>query len=103
MTKDERALAKTLAAYDKVELHKHNSLNGHNYWKVKVDGRALNCIKISTVERMEQRVGLITGTYSLKYLNVSQLKANLFDWETRKENRKTKPAKKQIVNSENIF
>lgn len=87
MTKDERELARKLNEFDKVELHWWKSINGHTYYKVKVDGRALCAVKVSTVERMEKRVGLVDGRHALKSLNVSQLKANLLDWQNKFDER----------------
>lgn len=85
----ERNLAKSLSNLqdEVVELHKHVNLDGIKRWKLKTkDGRPLNCINQSLLDKMEGRIGLITGQHSLKFLNVAQLKANLFDWETRKAN-----------------
>jgi hypothetical protein len=87
MTKDERELARKLNEFDEVELHWWRSLNGKTYYKVKSNGRALMAVKMSTVQRMEQRVGLVTGKHALKSLNVSQLKANLFDWQIKKDSK----------------
>lgn len=106
MTKDERKLAKDLNDYDSVELHKYSSVNGHSYYKVKVSGRALNLVKCSTVERMEQRIDLVKGEHSLKILNVSQLKANLLDWQIRQDELKDKklnPKPKRTVKNTSII
>lgn len=91
MTKDERALAKGLSEYITVELHKHINLDGKKRWKVKTqDGKPLMCITNTLFNRMEQRIGLIRGENSFMTLDCVQLKANLFDWETRKHNRSNK-------------
>lgn len=87
MTKDERELARKLNEFDAVELHWWKSLNGKTYYKVKFNGRALMAVKMSTVQRMEKRVGLVSGKHALKSLNVAKLKANLFDWQTNLDKR----------------
>lgn len=87
MTKDERSLAKQLMPYQSVELHKYKSVNGHIYYKVKADGKALNLVKRTTVDRMDLRGNLITGNHPLRTLNVTQLKANLLDWQAKQDNK----------------
>jgi hypothetical protein len=94
MTKDERELARKLNAYDAVQLHHYKSVNGKEYYKVKHDGKPLNLVKKSTVERMERRVGLVDGKHALKTLNVAQLKANLLDWQTKFDERMQKRTNK---------
>lgn len=105
MTAAERKLANDLKNYDTVELHKYQSVNGHHYYKCKKDGRPLLLVRCSVFDRMERRVGLITGKNSLYTLNVEQLKANLLDWQTKQDAPKPvkKPRKARIVNDENIF
>lgn len=102
MTKEERKLANDLAGFSTVELHKHTSLNGKNYWKVKHDGRALMCITYTLCTRMGQR-GYIGGDNSLRTLNVLALRAALLDWQAKKDKRATRKPRKVKVNPENIF
>lgn len=102
MTKEERKLAEDLAAYPTVELHYWKSLNGKIYWKCKADGRPLRAITGSLFTIMERR-GFITGSNSLRTLNVTSLRANLFDWQLRKEKRDNRKPRKSKVEPENIF
>lgn len=107
MTKEERKLAEDLAEFLTVELHRHVSVNGKKYWKCKKDGRALRCITYSLCDVLDRR-GLLQGNNSLKLLDVYALRANLFDWQTRKskrENRKPRVKKDNDFDNvpENIF
>lgn len=102
MTKEERKLATDLSNFETVELHRWQSLNGKRYWKVKINGRALRAITMSLFERLETR-GYIKGENSLRTLNVTALRAALFDWQVRKDKRDNRKPRKSKVNPENIF
>lgn len=103
MTKQERNLAEDLAEFLTVELHRHVSVNGKKYWKCKKDGRTLRCVTYSLFDTLDKR-GLISGENSFRVLNVYALRANLFDWQTRKSKRENrKPRVKKINIPENLF
>lgn len=93
MTAQERKLAKDLADYAQVELHRHVSLNGKRYWKVKHDNRPLMCLTFTLVDKMEKR-GWVKGEHSLKSLNVSSLRAAALDWQVRKDKRDNRKPRK---------
>lgn len=100
MTKEERKLAEDLAGFLTVELHRHVSVNGKKYWKCKSDGRALRCVTYSLFDTLDKR-GLISGENSFRILNVYALRANLFDWQTRKTKRENR--KPRNIKPENLF
>lgn len=89
MTQAERKLANDLKDFERVELHRHISINGKKYWKVKHDERALMCLTYTLFNKLESR-GHVTGDNSLRSLNVIALRAALLDWQLRKDKRKTK-------------
>lgn len=93
MTAQERKLANDLAPYEAVELHKNISVNGKRYWKVKHNGSAMMQLTLSMVEGMERK-GWVTGSYSLKELNVLALRAATLDWQTRKDKRVNRKPRK---------
>lgn len=93
MTAQERKLANSLASYERVELHKNISVNGKKYWKVKHNGNAMMQLTFSMIEGMERK-GWVTGSHSLKELNVLALRSAALDWQTRKDKRTShKPRK----------
>lgn len=86
MTAQERKLANSLNGMESVELHRNISVNGKRYWKVKHDGHAMMQLTFSMVNGMERK-GWVTGSHSLKELNVTALRAAAFDWQVRKDKR----------------
>lgn len=85
MTKAERALAQQLQSFETVSLEKYRSVNGKEYFKAKYNGTPLMLIPKSVFYKMERREGLISGQHSLYQLNVTQLRANLLDWQSKQK------------------